>query len=79
MLDKSLVFQRNFIIVFLEFELDSEIEIGDYLEFEGFGIMFDIVGREIYLLKLMIWKINLFVIILLIINYLKIMKIFEIL
>lgn len=79
MSDKSPAPQRNPITAFLELELDSEIEIGDYSEFEGSGIMSDTAGREIHLLKLMTWKINLSLTILLTINHLKIMKTFEIL
>lgn len=41
MSDKSPAPQRNPITAFLELELDSEIEIGDYSEFEGSGIMSD--------------------------------------
>lgn len=72
MSDKSPAPQRNPITAFLELELDSEIEIGDYSEFEGSGIMSDTAGREIHLL-------NLSLTILLTINHLKIMITFEIL
>lgn len=72
MSDKSPAPQRNPITAFLELELDSEIEIGDYSEFEGSGIMSDTAGREIHLLKLI-----LSMTLLLTINHLKIMITFE--
>lgn len=76
MSDKSPAPQRNPITAFLELELDSEIEIGDYSDFEGSGIMSDTAGREVHLLNLMTWKINLSLIILLTNNQLKMMIIF---
>lgn len=76
MSDKSPAPQRNPITAFLELELDSEIEIGDYSEFEGSGIMSDTAGREIHLLNIMTWKNNLSLVILLTNNQLKMMIIF---
>lgn len=79
MSDKSPAPQRNPITAFLELELDSEIEIGDYSEFEGSGIMSDTAGREVHLLNLMTWKINLSLTILLTNIQLKMMITFKIL
>lgn len=75
MSDKSPAPQRNPITAFLELELDSEIEIGDYSEFEGSGIMSDSAGKALHLLNLMTWKINLSLTLFLTINHLKIISI----
>lgn len=75
MSDKSPAPQRNPITAFLELELDSEIDIGDYSEFEGSGIMSDSAGKALHLLNLMTWKINLSLTLFLTINHLKIISI----